>query len=207
MGQVNKNHRAIVFDFGGVLIDWNPRYLYRKLFDGDLQAMEYFLAKVGFAEWNLQQDKGRPFGEAVTSLSMQFPEYEQLIKAYDQRWEESIGGAIQPTVNILQSLKQAGYPLYGLSNWSAEKFQLVRRRYEFFDWFEAILVSGEVKLIKPDPRIYVLFLNKIGRAADECLYIDDSAANIATAAQLGFATIQYESSEQLEAALRQMSLI
>jgi 2-haloacid dehalogenase len=114
---------------------------------------------------------------------------------------------IQPTVDILQSLKEAGYPLYGLSNWSAEKFQLVRHKYEFFDWFEAILVSGEVKLIKPDPRVYILFLNKIGRAAGECLYIDDSAANVATAVQLGFATIQYESSLQLETALRQMGLI
>ena len=101
-------------------------------------------------------------------------------------------------MDILRSLKKLGYALYGLSNWSTEKFRLVRHKYEFFDWFEAIVVSGEVRLVKPDPRIFTLFLNMIGRTASECLLIDDSAANVAAARQLGFAAIHYESPGQLQ---------
>lgn len=207
MSQSNPLYQAIIFDFGGVLIDWNPRYLYRKLFDGDSNVIERFLTDIGFMEWNLQQDKGRSFAVAVAELCERFPAYANLIRAYDQRWEESIAGPIQPTVNLLHSLKQTGCRLYGLSNWSAEKFETVRSKYEFFNWFDTIVVSGEVKLVKPDPRIYTLFLERIGRTAEECLFIDDSRANIAAADQLGFKTIWYESPEQLEAELRHLGIL
>ena len=207
MNPLTPSFRAIVFDFGGVLMDWDPRYLYRKFFNGNSSAMERFLTDVNFMEWNLQQDKGRPFTIAVAELSQQFPHYAHLIKAYDERWAESIAGPIQPTVNILRALKQAGYPLYGLSNWSAEKFRTARSRYAFFDWFESIMVSGEVGLVKPDPRIYTLFLARIGRTAAECLFIDDSDANIAAARPLGFKTIHYQSSEQLEEELHHLGLL
>jgi len=207
MNQSDRPYQAIIFDFGGVLVDWNPRYLYRKFFDGNAESMERFLTEIGFAEWNLRQDKGRSFAVAVAELYAQFPAYADLIRAYDQRWEESLGGPIQPTVNILRTLKQAGHRLYGLSNWSVEKFEIVRPKYEFFGWLDLILVSGEVKLVKPDPRIYAAFLERIGRTAKECLFIDDSRLNIATADQLGFATIHYQSPEQLESELRRLGLL
>lgn len=198
---------AVVFDFGGVLMDWNPRYLYRKFFGDDPEAIDRFLQEIDFTGWNLHFDRGRPFSEGIAELSRRFPVYRELIQAYDQRWEETLAGAIQPTVDILQSLKQAGHPLYGLSNWSAEKFAAVRTKYEFFDWFEAIVLSGDVKLIKPDPRIFEVLLSKIGRAASECLFVDDSVHNIAVAKELGFHTIHFQSPEQLKTELRQKGLI
>ena len=199
--------RAIVFDFGGVLIDWNPRHLYRKLFPGNERAMESFLREIGFTEWNLQQDSGRAFAPAVAELVAQFPTYADLIQAYDERWEESIAGPIHATVALLLPLKHAGYELHGLSNWSSEKFAIACTQYAFFHLFETILVSGEVKLLKPDPSIYVVFLERIGRTASECLIIDDSYQNIVTARGLGFATIHFESSDQLLRELQQRGLL
>jgi len=207
MKSFNNSIKAIVFDFGGVLLDWDPRYLYRKVFAGDLEAMDRFLTEIDFYNWNLQQDQGRPFADAVAELSRQYPHYAPLIQVYDERWEESIGGPIQPTIEILRSLKQAGLPLYGLSNWSAEKFRFFRPKYEFFSWFDDILVSGEVKMVKPDPRIFAVFLERIGRSAAECLLIDDSQANLTAAARLGFKTIHFKSPEQLEAELKQLGLL
>jgi 2-haloacid dehalogenase len=199
--------QAIVFDFGGVLINWNPRHLYRKLFNDDAPAMENFLTEVGFKEWNEEQDRGRPFAIAVMELCEKFPHYSAYITAYDQRWRESIAGEIAGTVEILRTLKQAGYALYGLSNWSAETFQRVRHEFEFFGWFDLIVLSGEEKLIKPDPQIFQVLLNKTGRTAQECVFIDDSAPNILVANQLGFVGIHFESPEQLEAELRTLNIL
>lgn len=198
---------AIIFDFGGVLFDWNPHYLYTRFFNGDLDAVDRFLAEIGFVEWNAQQDEGRTFADAVKELSGRFPHHAHLIRAYDECWVESIGGAIQPTVDILESLKQAGYPLYALSNWSEEKFRLIRPRHTFLDWFDDILVSGAVKLAKPDPRIFAAFLERIGRSAEECVFIDDSQSNIGAAARLGFRTIYFESAQQLQRELSQQGLL
>ena len=197
---------TIIFDFGGVLLDWDPRHLYRKIFQGDDESMELFLAEVKFYEWNLQQDAGHPFAEAVEAHCRRHPSYCELIRAYDTRWEESIAGVIQPVVDKLEALKQNSYPLVGFSNWSAEKFQLVRHKYQFLDWFETIIISGEVKLVKPDPRIFSLLLERIQRPAQECLLIDDSASNIKTAQRLGFQTIHFQSPEQLEAELHRMGV-
>ncbi len=198
---------AIVFDFGGVLLDWNPRYLYRKLLDDDHEAVERFLNEVGFSEWNFRQDEGRPFAAAVAELSEQFPQHADLIRAYDERWEESIGGEIRPTVEILYALKRAGHSLYGLSNWSAETFRRIRHKHAFLDLFEAIVISGEVKVAKPDPRIYALLLDLVNRPAEECLFIDDSEANVAAASRLGFRTIRFVSPEQLAGELRRLGLL
>ena len=197
-----KNHLpAIIFDFGGVLLEWDPRRLYRKFFNGDDEAMESFLAEIDFHEWNMKQDAGRPFAEAVSELSAQFPQYADLIQAYDERWEESLVGPIEGSIEILEALKDAGYLLYGLSNWSDEKYQLVRHKYSFFDWFKDIVISGAVQLVKPDPLIYTLALKRFGRPAQECLLIDDTVQNIATAHELGFQTILFHSPEQLRNAL------
>jgi 2-haloacid dehalogenase len=207
MSKFNLQSTAIIFDFGGVLIDWNPRYLYRKFFEDDPDAVECFLNEIGFIEWNSLQDEGRPFSVAIAELSGKFPHYEDLIRAYEERWEESVSGPIQPTVDMLYELKASGYPLYGLSNWSAETFERVRHKYAFMDCFDDIVISGEVKLIKPDPRIYKLLLERIDRRAEECLFIDDSEMNIAAANRLGFMTIRFESPPQLEDELYQLSLL
>jgi 2-haloacid dehalogenase len=198
---------TIIFDFGGVLLDWNPRYLYRKLFPDDESAMEHFLDEINFTEWNKLQDAGRPFSVAVAELCTRYPHHCNLIRAYDKRFLESLGGAIAGTVDILRSLHRAGYPLYGLSNWPAEKFRLVRPAYEFFDWFQDLVISGEVGVTKPDPRIFQLLLQQVARPAEQCLLIDDASANIAAAASLGFQTIQFHSPEQLAAELGSRGLL
>jgi 2-haloacid dehalogenase len=207
MDNLNPHNTTLAFDIGGVLLDWDPRYLYRKLFNGNPEAMERFLVEIDFFNWNLQQDAGRPFAAGVAELSQRFPHYAGLIQAYPERYEESLAGTIQGSVDLLHRLKQSGYRLYGLSNWSTETFQRVRNKYVFMSWFETILLSGEVKLLKPDPRIYVIFLERIGRSACECLFIDDSKANIAVADQLGFMTIFFESPGQLERELNRRGLL
>jgi 2-haloacid dehalogenase len=204
--QPSPNRPALVFDFGGVLIDWNPRYLYRKVFN-DEEALERFFDEVGFFEWNHLQDAGRPFSEAVADLCSHQPQYCDLIRLYDERYEESIGGPIAASVEILQKLHMAGYRLYGLSNWPAEKFQVVRHKFDFFNWFDAILISGEVHLAKPDPRIFHLLLDRISRAAAECLLVDDSNTNIQTAQSLGFRTILFQSPQQLQDELHQSGIL
>ena len=205
--EIKTHSPAIIFDFGGVLIDWNPRYLYRKLFPGDEPAMERFLAEVGFDEWNRLQDAGRPFSIAVVELCARHPQHCELIRLYDQRYPESLNGAIPGTVDILRRLWTAGLPLYGLSNWPAEKFNLIRPDYEFFGWFRGMVISGEVGVAKPDPRIFHLLLEQAGRPADECLLIDDSAANIAAADALGFQTIHFHNPPQLEGELARRGLL
>lgn len=201
------SHTAIVFDFGGVLVNWDPHYLYRPFFNGDDAAIDRFLKEIDFHNWNLQQDQGRPFREGVAVHSARFPQYAALIKAYDERYADSISGPIEGTVDILRALKAAGYALYGLSNWSSEKFNLVRPKYEFFSWFDDIVISGAVKLIKPDPQIFALFLRHIHRTAEECVYIDDSVPNIVVARQLGFAAIHFQSPAQLARDLEQLAVL
>ena len=207
MTEIEKKPPAIIFDVGEVLLHWDPRHLYRKLFNGDDQAMERFLAEIDFFGWNLEQDRGRPFAEGIEILCQQFPHYCHMIRAYGERYEETILGPIQPTIEILRELNEAGYPLYALSNWSAETYPKIRPRYAFFDWFDDILLSGEVKLAKPDERIYTLFLERIGRKAEECVFIDDSQANVAVARRLGFKAIRFESPEQLRRALEQVGVL
>ncbi len=207
MPPVTRQIKAIIFDFGGVvLVDWNPHYLYRSFLPND-DAIDNFLSEIGFVEWNQEQDRGRSFAEGVADLTARYPHHSDLIRAYDERWEESIGGPIQPTVEILRELKQAGYALYGLSNWSAETFQRVREKFQFFGWFETIVLSGDVRLIKPDPQIYRLVLEKTNLSAEECLFIDDSATNIEAANRLGFKTIRFVSPEQLAAELAQLKIL
>jgi 2-haloacid dehalogenase len=199
--------KAIIFDFGGVLLDWNPRNLYRRFFQNDREAMEKFLSEIRFMDWNAQQDKGRPFREGVAILSSQYPQYRHLIQAYHEYWEESIVGEISGTVEIVKKLKQKGYPLYGLSNWSAETFPIARRKYPFFDLFDDIILSGEVKLIKPETEIFHLLLKRIDKVAEECLLVDDSDINISVAQKLGFVTIHYQSPDQLKSELTRIGLL
>ncbi len=203
---MNSPIKAIIFDFGNVLLQWDPRNLYQRFFPNDLEGMESFLTEVSFADWNLQQDKGRPFAEGIALLSQQFPHYSHLIQAYYDHWIDSVIGPIVGTVGILERLKQAGYPLYGLSNWSAETFPFMRNKHDFFDLLDDIVISGTVGHVKPDPEIYHVMLDKIRRPAQECLFIDDSLANVHQAEKMGFAVVHFQSPEQLAASLHDFNV-
>lgn len=185
------------------MIDWNPRYLYRRLFNGDEAAMERFLGEVCTQEWNARQDAGRPLTEAMAELAARHPHHRELIEAYYGRWPEMLAGPIHGTVNVLEELNERGYYLCALSNWSAETFPLARGRFEFLDRFRTIVLSGEERLIKPDPAIFQVLLRRIGRRAEECLFIDDVPANARAARQLGFGAIEFTSPEELRVRLRE----
>lgn len=197
---------AVVFDLGGVLIDWDPRYLYRPLFAGDDAAMERFLADVCSPAWNARQDAGRPFAEAVESLALEHPAQRELIEAYWRRWPETLGDAIEPTVAILAELRQAGVPTYALSNWSAETFPLARPRYPFLDWFEAIVISGAVRAAKPDERIFRHLLEGHELDPAATVFIDDSSANVQAAAALGLVALRFEGAAALRRELAALGL-
>jgi len=197
---------AVVFDLGGVLIDWNPRYLYRKLFD-DETAMETFLADVVSPEWNGQQDSGRTWAEAVDVLSREHPEQRDLIAAYWHRWQETLGDAIAPTVAILEELREAGVRLYALSNWSAETFPVARPRYPFLEWFDGIVISGEEKVAKPDPVIFRHLLDRYGLDPATTVFIDDSEANVRAAAAEGMTSLRFVDAATLREDLRRLGLL
>jgi len=201
------NIKAIIFDYGNVLIEWNPRYVYQRYFPNDPEAMEGFLQEVNFMEWNAHQDKGRTFTDGVAALSKQFPHHSHLIQAYHDHWKDSIGVAYWDTVEIMKQLKQKGYPLYGLSNWSAETFPYAREKYDFFDLFDDMVISGTVGHVKPEPEIYHLILEKVGNPAHECLFIDDSLPNVRQANTMGFQTIHFTSPEELKQELIEMGLL
>ena len=188
--------KAIVFDLGSVLIDWDPRHMYRKLID-DEAAMEEFLGEIATLRWNSYHDAGRLWSDGVAMLSAIYPEYREWIAAYIDRWEEMLKGPIEGTVQILRTLKDQGREVHALTNWSAETFPIARQKYDFLGWFEHTVVSGEERVKKPDPRIFEILLERIGRSAHECVFIDDSAANIAAADALGFRTIHFSNPDQL----------
>lgn len=206
---VSMRPEQVIFDLGGVLIDWNPRYLYRQLFDGDETAMERFLAEVCSPNWNLSLDAGRPFAEAVAELSAAHPEQRPKIEAYHRRWIEMIAGPIAPTVAVLEELVAAGVPLWALTNWSSETFALVRPdpTFAFLGHFRTIFVSGELRLVKPDPAIYRHVLDAIGTAPSNCLFIDDSAKNVDAAKAVGMAAHRFTDAAALRAELTDLGLL
>ncbi len=188
---------AIIFDFGNVFVKWDPHGVYKRFFPTP-EAVDSFLTEIRFMEWNARQDAGRSFKDGIAELSSQFPQYAELIQAYDTYWADSITETLDGTIAIAQDLKSAGWDLYLLSNFSAETFPLMQKRYEFLRLFDDVIISGEHKLVKPDPAIYQLTLERIKREAHECLFIDDSRPNIDAAQKLGFHTIQFRSPEQLD---------
>ena len=158
-------------------------------------------------EWNAQQDKGRTFAEGVAALSKQFPHHAHLIQAYHDHWVDSIGEAYWETVDIMHQLNEKGYPIYGLSNWSAETFPYAREKYNFFDLFDDMVISGAVGFVKPEPEIFHILLEKIGKPAQECLFIDDSLPNIQQANTMGFKTIHFVTPSQLKDTVLQLGLL
>jgi len=198
---------SVVFDLGGVLIDWNPRYLYRKLFNGNESAMEHFLATVCTSAWNEQQDAGRPFAEGCALLKAAYPSQSELIDAWFERYEEMLGGVIEGTVEILRELRSHEVAIYALSNWSAETFPTALRRFEFLQWFRGILISGDIKLVKPDPRIFRRLLRNFEIDPSRAVYIDDNPPNVKAAAALGMRAIHFTDAPRLRGELLRLGLL
>jgi 2-haloacid dehalogenase len=194
-----------VFDVGNVLIRWDPRRLFRKLIPEEA-AVEEFLAKVCHHEWNLEQDRGRSFAEGIAERIALFPNQEDLIRAYDERWVETLGGAIEGSVAILEELRAKGAPTYAITNYSREKFALTRQLFPFLDGFDGIIVSAHERLIKPDPRIYALLCERHGLAPGRCLFIDDSLANVEAAHAFGMRAHHFTGPEPLRAELKAAGL-
>ncbi len=192
--------KNIVFDFGGVLIDWNPVYLYNEVFETE-EEMNYFLEHVCRYDWNLLQDAGRPLDEGTRLLQEKFPEYAEEIAMYYGRWEEMLGSSYEENRKLIKPLKEK-YKVYGLTNWSAETLPLAIKKFDFFQDLDGIVVSGEEKIVKPDRRLYDILLARYSLRAGESLFIDDNAANIETARELGFQVIHFTGEMNLEKWLR-----
>ncbi len=198
---------TVVFDLGGVLIDWDPRHLYRKLFEGDEAAMERFLREVCSPEWNRRQDAGRSWAEAVRTLTRAHPDLADMIAAYDLRWPEMLGGSIDESVRILDDLRATGVRLLAMTNWSTEKWPFALARFGFLGWFEAIVVSGEIGAAKPDAAIFRHLLDRFGLVPAATLFIDDTAANCRAAADLGMVVVHFVGAPQLRRSLESLGLL
>jgi 2-haloacid dehalogenase len=197
--------KNVIFDFGGVLIDWNPRYFYKDVFS-DIKEMEYFLSEVWSPQWNMKHDIGFSFSEITYELQELHPKYRKEIEMYQYNWEVMIKGEISENTKLLNPLKSK-YRLFGLTNWSAEAFPVIYPKYEFFKVFEGIVVSGEEKVVKPGKEIYQLLLNRYSLLANESLFIDDNLKNIETANELGFSTIHINVTHSLNEQLISLGLI
>lgn len=198
--------QAVVFDLGGVLIEWNPRYLYRPLFEDDA-AMERFLSHVCSPAWNLEQDRGRSIAEGVALLQGEHPEHADLIAAYYERWDEMVPRAIDENVKVLEELADAGVPVLGLTNFSAETYPRAVARFPFFERFAGVVVSGEVGLLKPDEAIYRLLLERHGLEASRTVFIDDLEKNVAGARAVGIDAIHFRAGTDLRRAMEERGLL
>ena len=198
---------AIVFDIGHVLVDWNPRFIYRDFFDGDEAAMEHFLAHICSPEWNRELDAGKSFDQAVAERQRLYPQHADLIAAWRDQWPKSLGDAIEGTVDVLAELKERGYPLYAITNWSAETFPIARDRFPFLAWFRDIIVSGEVGVAKPDLGIFEIFLGRHAIDPRKAVFIDDSPANLAAAESLGLPGIRFVDPETLRRDLENIRVL
>jgi len=201
----SSNPSIVVFDIGNVLVRWDPRNLYRKMFD-DEERMEWFLAEICTMEWNVELDRGREWDEAVADLVAKHPDWEGYIRAFDERWHEMVPGPIEENVALLRRLKQASVPTYAITNFSGPKFREAQERFAFLREFDGVVVSGDERLLKPDAEIFELFLRRYELEAGECIFIDDSAANVRTAQALGMHAIHFVEPMDLSAVLRQRGI-
>lgn len=198
---------TIIFDLGGVLIDWNPRHLYKKIFKTD-EEITWFLENVCTPEWNEQQDGGRSFEDATEELLQKFPEHEHAIRAWYDRWQETIRGPIHETVEILKSIRDSRrYRLYALTNWSAETFPWALANFEFLQWFEGIVVSGVEKTRKPFPEFYKILLNRYNIVPENSIFIDDNLKNVEAARAIKIDAIHFQGAGNLKAELLRRELI
>ena len=198
--------KNIIFDFGGVVMDWNPRYFFKDYFNDD-EKMEYFLKNITTDEWNIEQDRGRTLAEGTAIQVANFPEWEKEIRAYYDNWTTMLKSEIADNVAVLRKLEHSEYELFGLTNWSAETFPYAVKNYDFFSIFKGkIVVSGTEKLIKPNPEIWHVLLNRYQIKAEESVFIDDNFKNIEVAKSLGFICIQIKEDTDLEKELRDLGI-
>jgi 2-haloacid dehalogenase len=198
--------KNVIFDLGGVLIDWNPKHLYRKIFKDETE-MEKFLDEVCTSDWNEEQDAGRSLAEATETLVKEHPQHEENIRAYYGRWEEMLGGAIQGTVDIFKKMKASGnFKIYALTNWSSETFPIAVKHYDFLQWFDGALVSGDEKMRKPFPEFYDLLFKRYNLKPEETLFVDDNLRNIKAAEKTGMKSIHFTSSEKLKEQLEEAGI-
>ena len=196
----------VVFDIGNVLVHWEPRALYRKIFATEAEV-DWFIANVCNSAWNLEQDRGRSFAAAVREATARFPEHAEAIAAYDLRWHETVPGPIDGTVEILEDLRQRSTPLYAITNFNQDKFRETLERFAFLGVFRDIVVSGDERILKPDPAIYRLLLDRNGLAASSCVFIDDSGKNVRGAEAVGMKAIHFTTPDALRTELAGMGLL
>lgn len=202
-----KTTKTIIFDLGGVLIDWNPDYVYKAIFK-DEEKLAWFYREICTMDWNENQDAGYPLEKATEERVALFPTYEEWIRMYYGRWEEMLGDAIEGTVSLLrQCIANPKLRVVALTNWSAETFPVALNKFDFLHWFEGIVVSGEEKTRKPFPEIYKTTLSRFNLDPEECLFIDDNLRNVKAAELLNIPSIQFKSPEQLEKELKKRSII
>lgn len=202
-----KNIDTVIFDLGGVLIDWNPRYLYRKIFKEE-HEITWFLENICTSEWNDHQDAGRSFAEATEELVAKHPEWEVPIRAWYDHWEETINGPIHETVEILKHFKETKtHRLYALTNWSAESFPVAQRMFDFLGWFDGIVVSGEEKTRKPFPDFYRILFARYSVTPSRALFIDDNVKNVVGGREMGLNVIHFQSPAQLRSELETFGLM
>lgn len=197
---------TVVFDLGGVLIDWDPRYVYRAM-GGTEAEIDHFLEHVAVSEWNRQMDAGKPFAQAIAERKETFPEHGEWLEAWWSRWPDMLGGPIHGTVDVLADLHERGTPLYALTNWSAETFPIARERFDFLGWFDGIVVSGEIQKAKPDAAIYRHLADDFGIALPEAVFIDDVPANVEAARSVGLHGLLFEGPEALRRDLEALGLL
>jgi 2-haloacid dehalogenase len=196
----------IVFDLGMVLVDWDPRHLYRQVF-ADAAKMEWFLEHVCNSAWNLEQDKGRSFDEGVAEATARYPEYAREIALYRDRWMDMVPGDIADSVEILEDLHDNGVPLYAITNWNGDTFRATRDRFGFLSLFRDIVVSGDEKLLKPEPAIFELLARRNGIDLSDSLFIDDSMKNVKGAEAMGMKGHHFTTPESLRAALLSLGVL
>lgn len=195
--------KTIIFDLGGVLIDWNPEYVYLDVFNGDREKMQWFFDHICTNDWNENQDAGHPLAQATEERVALFPEHEKLIRMFYGRWEEMLGESIEGTVEILKKLVDSKkFQVVALTNWSHETFPVALKKFDFLHWFEGILVSGEEKTRKPFKDIYDLTLNRFNIEPAQAIFIDDNLRNINAAKEMGINSIHFEDPEKLEEELK-----
>lgn len=199
--------KAIIWDLGNVLIDWNPAYVFDKLIE-DEERRKHFFQHICTHDWNEEQDAGRPIKQATEELIEMHPEWKEAIEAFHGRWTEMLGGPINETVEILRRLKENGqHKMYALTNWSAELFPIALERYDFLQWFDGRVVSGEEKIRKPDPVLFQLLLDRYLLKPEETLFIDDSLRNINAAKELGLQTLLFQSPTTLKEELEKCGIL
>ena len=199
--------KNIIFDLGGVLIEWDPNHLYKKLIPNQ-QEREWFLANICTMAWNEEQDGGRTIKEATDILLQQFPEHSELINAYYDRWEEMLNGHYEETVMVFKSLKDSNlFKIYALTNWSAETFPRALELFDFLHWFDGRLVSGEENTRKPFKEIYELVLNRFDLKAEETIFIDDNLRNVKAANECGIHSLHFTSASQLREDLKNLGIV